>query len=369
MEEARFRSALDAVLAGVRQPVMHFQPIIDLKRGTVIGYEGLARFPGSPQLPPDRWFLGAQARGKRMLLEALVARLAMSHREALPPTTFLSVNVSPVFLLSRECDQLLQEIGDLSRIVLEITEGDRIHDYKAFRTRLDDVRNRNGHVAIDDTGSGYASLKHVMELRPQFVKVDRFFVENCHAEPAKSAFIHMIGETADRMDAWLIAEGIENELEMEELIRRGVPLGQGFYLGRPDVKMLSLAEATRQSILLRAQPAEESGLWQHLESAPLCESLTEAQTRVTATPQMVAVVTDSFQRPLHLVENHPLVGMRSLPHVMRVQVASSVAEVLRRAMGRPLAQRFDPVVVIGEHGEFHGLLRMDHLALAPLAVN
>ena len=367
MEEARFRSALDAVLAGVRLPVMHFQPIVDLKRGTVVGYEGLARFPGPPpQLPPDRWFLGAQARGKRMLLEALVARLAIRSREQLPPDTFLSVNVSPVFLLSRECNLLLQEIGDLSRIVLEITEGDRIHDYKAFRMRLDDVRNRGGNVAIDDTGSGYASLKHVMELRPQFVKLDRFFVENCHAEPAKSAFIHMIGETADRMDAWLVAEGIENELEMEELMRHGVPLGQGYYLGRPDPAMLPLAEVIRESIMMHVQPNSGPGLWQHLESAPLCETVAEAELHVTAAPQMVAVVVDTLQRPMRFVENHPLVGIRCMSEMMRVQVTSGVAEVLRRAMGRPLALRFDPLVVIGERGEFHGLLRIDHLAQAAL---
>ncbi len=369
MEEARFRAALDAVLAGSRPPEMHFQPIVDLRRGTVVGYEALARFAGPPQLPPDRWFLGAQARGKRMLLESLVMRLAVDCRARLPPDTFLSVNLSPVFLLSRECDALLHTFGDLSRIVLEITEGDRIHDYSAFRRRLDNVRNRGGSVAIDDTGSGYASLKHVMELRPQFVKLDRFFVENCHLEPAKSAFIHMIGETADRMDAWLVAEGIENELELQELMRQGVPLGQGYYLGRPEAEMHPLDEDLRQSVVARAKPNLTSGLWPQLESVLFCSTVAEAELSVGDEKRSsAAVVVDVDGRPLMLVEKHPLVGVRSLPDAMKVQVASGIPEVLRRAMGRPLAQRFDPIVVIGERGECHGILRIDHLAQAALTL-
>jgi EAL domain-containing protein (putative c-di-GMP-specific phosphodiesterase class I) len=367
MEEVRFRSALDAVLAGSRLPVMHYQPIVDLRRATIVGYEALARFPGPPNLPPDRWFLGAQARGKRNLLESLVMRLAVSGRELLPPDMFLSVNLSPVFLLSRECDALLVEFGDLSRIVLEITEGDRIHDYSAFRTRLDNIRNRGGSVAIDDTGSGYASLKHVMELRPQFVKLDRFFVEGCHAEPAKGALIHMIGETADRMDAWLVAEGIETELELHELMRHGVPLGQGYYLGRPSAEMLPLTEETRKAILARSLPAQGQGLWPHIESAQLFCTRQEAERSVDqANHNATAVVVDTDQRPVLVIERHPLLGTRALPEMMRVQVASGVAEVLRRAMARPLAMRFDPVVVIGERGQFHGMLRIDYLAQAAL---
>jgi len=194
MSELRFRSALDAVLAGTALPLMHFQPIVDLRRACVVGYEALVRFPAPPVLPPDEWFANAANRGKRVALERIVTALAMDSRGSLPPDTFLSVNMSPCFLASDECSTILDGQSDLSRLVIEITEDDRVRDYPSLRNRLDSIRDRGGSIAVDDTGSGYASLQQVMELRPQFVKLDRFFIENCHAEPAKSALIQMIGD-------------------------------------------------------------------------------------------------------------------------------------------------------------------------------
>jgi hypothetical protein len=179
----------------------------------------------------------------------------------------------------------------------------------------------------------------------------------------------MIGETADRMDAWLVAEGIENELELQELMRQGVPLGQGYYLGRPDPVMLPLTDQLHEALVARAKPNLAPGLWLHMESAVPCATLAEAEQAVgEGKPALAAVVVDVEHRPLLLVEHHPLVGTRPLPDAMRVQVASGVPEVLRRAMGRPLAQRFDPLLVIGERGEFQGILRIDHLAQAALTV-
>jgi EAL domain-containing protein (putative c-di-GMP-specific phosphodiesterase class I) len=371
MSDPRFRTALDAVLLGERLPVMHHQPIVDLRRGAVVGYEALARFPGQPQLPPDEWFRSAGTRGKRHQLERMVARLAIESRDLLPQDTFLTVNVSPLFLMSDDCNRLFAEIGDLSRIVLEVTEGDRVDDYTLLRKRLDCVRKRGGNIAVDDTGSGYASLKHVMELRPQFVKLDRFFISGCQSEPAKAAMIHMLGEAADRMDAWLVAEGIEEEPELFELMRQGVPLGQGYLLGRPAPEMQPLAGSLAASIRKRssAAPANNS-LVHHLESALLFDSLLDAQETLRRSPQAsCAVVVDEHTRPLHLVEYHPLMGVRTVPAPMRVQVESSLVEVLRRAMSRTVSQRFDPVVTINGRGTYQGVLRIDRLTQAMLSVN
>ncbi len=82
-------------------------------------------------------------------------------------------------------------------------------------------------AAVDDAGSGYSSLQHIMEMRPNFIKLDRNFITNCDSDPAKSVLIEMLGKAANRLDAWIIAEGIETKEELAELIRLGVPLVQG----------------------------------------------------------------------------------------------------------------------------------------------
>ena len=362
MAEVRFRTALDAVLSGSTQPRMHFQAIADLRRGRVVGYEALVRFPAPPALPPDEWFANAATRGKRMPLEAIVATLALQARGSLPPDTFLSINMSPFFLASDDCAALLEVEGDLSRLVIEITEDDRVRDYSTLRNRLDRIRDAGGSIAVDDTGSGYASLQHVMELRPQFVKLDRFFIEGCHAEPAKSALIRMIGEAADRMDAWLVAEGIETESELFEVTRNTVPLGQGYYLGRPAPKMMPLSPEAAASLRAASGWATSEGLHHCMESALPCHTLAEAEAIVcSSTNDLTAVVVDEWERPLQIVECHALLGVRTLPAAMRVQVLSSPADVLRRALSRPQPLRFDPIAAIGERGELQGIVRIDRL--------
>jgi EAL domain-containing protein (putative c-di-GMP-specific phosphodiesterase class I) len=369
MPEARFRTALDSVLNGETQAVLHYQPIVDLRRGRVVGYEALSRFPSPPPLSPEEWFRSAQVRGKRLQLEERMCRMALEGRDLLPPDTFLTINVSPLFLLSEEWDNLLTDVRDLSRIVLEVTEGERVLDYELFRSRLERVRNAGGHIAVDDTGSGYASLKHVMELRPQFVKLDRFFIGGCEADPAKSALISMIGEAADRMDAWMVAEGVETQPELFELIRHRVPLAQGYYLGRPSPNMLPLRKDTGTLIRERSEEMPYiPGLHPHLELVKVYADL-ESAAKGVMSGNTTGVVVDSYGRPMHLVEMHPLAGCRTLHEPMRVQVSSTVSEVLRRALSRPASHRFDPLVAISEKGDFLGVVRVDHLTNAIISRN
>ena len=246
--------------------------------------------------------------------------------------------------------------------MIEITEDDRVRDYAALRYRLDSIRDRGGSIAVDDTGSGYASLQHVMELRPQFVKLDRFFIEDCHAEPAKSAMIRMIGEAADRIDAWLVAEGIETESELHEVLRHAVPLGQGYYLGRPAPQLLPMTPEAAASLQAASGWSTSEGMHHCMETALLCHTLTEAEAAVrNSVHDLIAVVVDEWERPLQMVECHALLGVRTLPVVMRAQVLSNPPDVLRRALSRPQPLRFDPIVAIGERGELQGIVRVDRL--------
>lgn len=354
---------LHAVLAGAVPVDLHYQPIVDLARGTVIGYEALARFPGSCGMTPDKWFHIAAQSDLRLELEHVTVSAALRATRLLPPNCFLSLNVGPAFLLSDDWDDLLASRSHLGGVIVEITEDESITDYRRIRAKLEAIRRLGGFVAIDDAGAGYASLKHVMELAPNFIKLDRAFVTNCHRDRARAALIEMVGRTASQLDAWIIAEGVETAHELDELLRLEVPLAQGYYLARPSPEILALPLA--QSRMIRARSHALSAA--HSLSR-IIEPVGTFQNRGVAMevlsdptgPDLVMII-DRWQRPAEIVERHPLLGLRTLPLFMKVQRDSDLAEVLVRALTREAPLRFDPIAAIDEFGHFHGLLRVDRL--------
>ncbi len=212
---------------------MDFQPIIDTARGTVVGYESLARFSGPPHATPDRWFAVARAAGVGAELEARALRTALDARSALPPNCFLSVNVGPDALLAAPVAAVFAAAGDLRGVVVEITEQAAVTCYDALITAIAPVRAAGALLAVDDAGAGFASLKHITVLRPDFVKVDRDLVAGIDTDETKAAVVEALGMFTSRLDAWLIAEGVETTAELDRLLSLRVPLVQGYGLGRP----------------------------------------------------------------------------------------------------------------------------------------
>ncbi len=207
-----------------------YQPIVALATGELAGYEGLSRFPGHPERTPLSWFPQAQRCGLGPELEARAARAILDH-PARPPATFLTVNVSPSCLSSPEVQAVLPD--DLTGLVIEITEQERVLDEAALKTALDDVRARGGRVAVDDAGAGYAGLRQVMDIRPDIIKLDRTLVADCHKDAAKGAMIESFVHFARRTGATVCAEGVENAEELRALADLDVTYGQGFVLARP----------------------------------------------------------------------------------------------------------------------------------------
>ncbi|MDE1161879.1 MAG: EAL domain-containing protein [Acidobacteriaceae bacterium] len=355
---------MDLILSGAWRVDTVLQPIIDLQRGTTTGYEALARFPKETGMSPDRVLRAAEQLGCREALELLLVRGALSLREQLPENCFLSINVSPTFMLSEAWGKAVYDTGGLDRVVIEITEEHVIEDYSAIRREIHSVRQIGGTIAIDDTGAGYASLKHIMELRPDFIKLDRLFVNGCHLDPAKRQMIELLGDTADRLDSWVVAEGIETEGELREIVRLGIPLGQGYFLGRPSPQMNAL---TPECVaLLRSQKKVAlagASLAQYAEACETATSLTLAHGLLLKEEAFsVIVVLDNWSRPVDMVERHALVGLRSLQGLTRVQASSTASEVLTRMLNRSASERFDPVAVVDERGLFQGILRVERLA-------
>jgi EAL domain-containing protein (putative c-di-GMP-specific phosphodiesterase class I)/CheY-like chemotaxis protein len=209
--------------------VPFFQPIVDLSRDDAVGHEVLTRFDDGTA--PERRFSEAVALGMGVEMEHATIATALEVATDLPDGTWLSINVSPTLLLG---DPRLGELlADSQRpIVLELTEHDRIVDYPAVRQAVEglgpDVR-----LSVDDAGSGYACLHHVLALEPDFVKLDRRWVHGIERDPARQALVAGLAYFARQTDSTLIAEGIEDPAELATLTELDVTLGQGFLLGRP----------------------------------------------------------------------------------------------------------------------------------------
>lgn len=202
---------------------------------------------GAPPSPAS-WFAAAAEHGMSATLEAEVVRRALAAGRELPRDCFLSLNVSPEAVLSPELAEIFAAAGDLSRVVLEVTEQTKVADYGALEAALRPVRAAGALVAVDDTGAGYASLRHVLALSPDFVKLDRSLVANLHREPRRAAAVSAIGALAAELDAAVVAEAREHGAELASLARLDVPLAQGYLLGRPGPQMSHLTPALVRTI-------------------------------------------------------------------------------------------------------------------------
>jgi len=226
--DADLRAEIDRLIAR-RAFAPVFQPIVRLVTGEPIAYEALTRFEDGS--PPERRFADADAIGLGIELELATLRAAVESAAMLPADPFLSVNVSPR-LVSGE-GGLNELLALASRpMVLEITEREPIEDYAAFRQA---VAGRDLAVgwAVDDAGAGYASLRHIIELRPDYVKLDRGLVSGINNDPIRQALVAGMFHFAASIGVRIIAEGIETEAERLTVQGLGVELGQGYLFGRP----------------------------------------------------------------------------------------------------------------------------------------
>ena len=209
-----------------------YQPIVELLRGAVVGFEALSRFVSEPPRPPDEWFAEAAAAGLGVELELHALRAALGGLQRMPEGTYLSVNVSPPTAMSQGLFDVL-EASACGRIVLEVTEHVGVEDYAALSGCLERLRARGFRVAIDDAGAGYASLRHILNMRPDIIKLDVGLTRGIDTDPARQALALALVSFREEIGAVLVAEGIETQREVDTLVRLGLRHGQGYHLGRP----------------------------------------------------------------------------------------------------------------------------------------
>ena len=223
-----------------------FQPIVDLGSRAVVAWEALSRFTDG--VLPNARLSEANAVGLGNELELALIERAFESVDPLDVSAALAVNVSARVVMGERLADLVGRGGPLT--VLEITEHEPIDDYARLRQAIEQLGDQV-RLSVDDAGAGFASLRHILELRPHFVKLDGDLVRGIDHDPARQAMVagmvHFAGET----DCTLIAEGVETEGQRRTLRRIGVGVGQGYLFGRP-VPAEELSRRRRVALSSRA---------------------------------------------------------------------------------------------------------------------
>jgi EAL domain-containing protein (putative c-di-GMP-specific phosphodiesterase class I)/DNA-binding NarL/FixJ family response regulator len=209
-----------------------FQPLVDLRSGAVIGVEALSRFEMRPRRSPDQWFAEAGTVGLRTELEIAAVRNAVTSAHGLPCELSLFVNLSPDTLCSPQLRSAIDG-AEIRSLVFELTEHAPVDDYRELLLNMDDLRAAGVRIAIDDVGAGFSSLRHVVRLRPDILKLDLALTKNVERDSVRAALVGTLLSFGREASALVVAEGIETQAQLRALQEIGVPIGQGFLLGRP----------------------------------------------------------------------------------------------------------------------------------------
>ncbi|HEU4708302.1 MAG TPA: EAL domain-containing protein, partial [Methylophilaceae bacterium] len=226
-----------------RQLSAIFQPIVNMQDASIIGYEGLIRGPSdSPLHSPLMLFQAARDCGQAVEIEYLSRAIVLNTFAKLGVQGKLFLNVNPDTLLmegwrSGETLRCIAASGLKSeQVVIELTENSSTLEYQVLREATQYYRAMGFQIAMDDLGEGFSSLRMWAEIRPDFVKIDKHFIQNIHLDPIKLQFVRSIQEIARNSGCHTIAEGIETHAELVAIHGLGVSYGQGYHLGHPQAR-------------------------------------------------------------------------------------------------------------------------------------
>jgi EAL domain-containing protein (putative c-di-GMP-specific phosphodiesterase class I) len=245
--EQQVRRVLDA-----NELSLVLQPIRSLRDNRILGFECLSRFAGPEGYSPDIWFAKAESVGLGLDLELRAVSRGLALLSRLPPRLYLTLNVAPATIASQALADMLCAV-DGRRVVLEITEHATVEDYDALKLALVKLRGAGVRLAVDDAGAGYASLRHILALQPDIIKLDISLTRNIHADPARNALASALVQFARHTACLILAEGVEDPRELKALQKLGISCGQGYHLGRPVPVEQALAMANLQEDLAPVQ--------------------------------------------------------------------------------------------------------------------
>ncbi|GHD55332.1 GGDEF domain-containing protein [Jeongeupia chitinilytica] len=233
------RADLEQIIAQGRLNAL-FQPIASMRDGEAFGYEGLVRGPSTSFLhSPINLFRVAEESGLLAQLDFACRRTVVAAfvRERLPGKLFL--NVCPATLIHPDFRpgatlEILRDVGlSPQRVVIELTETQPTHDYDLLKEALLHYREMGFRIAIDDLGEGFSGLRLWSELKPEYVKIDKYFIQGLTQDAQKRQFVRSIHHIALNTGTRVVAEGIETPDELDVVRRIGISLAQGYLIGRP----------------------------------------------------------------------------------------------------------------------------------------
>jgi EAL domain-containing protein (putative c-di-GMP-specific phosphodiesterase class I) len=231
--------------------------VVDLRAGRVQGVEALSRFELEPSRGPEFWFDAAWEAGLGLELELAALRAALRQTAFLPSDLYVAVNLSPQVAVSAPFRELLPSLP-ARLLVVEITEHAAVEDYEQLTELVRDLRKHGGRLAIDDVGAGFASLRHILRLDPDVIKLDVSLTRGVDDDRRRRALASGLVSFAAELGCSIVSEGIETEAELEALRSLGVRYGQGYFLCRPSpLRDLDLDRPAQFSPRLRSTPVEE----------------------------------------------------------------------------------------------------------------
>jgi len=231
--QVRYERILGLLEPGVTTPT--FQPILSLRTSNTAGYEALADFSTNPLANTEEVFREAHNVGLGVELELHCARLAVANFLPLLARTmgtYLAVNASPGLLYRPALLEVLSALP-ADRVVVEITEQRQFESYEHLREIVSLVHAGGMRVAVDDTGSGFAGLQRLVDVKPEIVKLDRGLISEIDTDAPRRAMVAALRHFADDMGISVVAEGVERQEQLDVLCDIGVDCGQGYLLGRP----------------------------------------------------------------------------------------------------------------------------------------
>jgi EAL domain-containing protein (putative c-di-GMP-specific phosphodiesterase class I)/GGDEF domain-containing protein len=311
-----------------------YQPIVHLRSGEIFGYEGLIRGPeGSALHSPARLFDAAHRAGRLPELEWLCCRKVIDgyFRLALRPRLFVNVSPQTVASAAQQNRDLVQALGhrgnSRERIVVELTEHEQVRDVEYFRRAMASLRQHGFGVALDDLGEGFSSLRLWSEIRPDFVKIDMYFVQGVHADPLKFQFLKSLQQIAENCGSALVAEGIEGRADLTVLRDLGVSYGQGYLIARPAATPITMVDASLRGMLDQRAIAvfpEMSTLAGRASTArrlllPVTPVAPESNNdevfaRFEAKPELAALPVVSEGAPRGLISRHRFIAGYARPY-------------------------------------------------------
>lgn len=281
-----------------------FQPIVDVSQGSVFGFEALMRGPErSPLRTPDALLEVAGASGRLVELErvALLGAIKAFGRLDLDGKLFVNASAPAIHGLVRdkgsELFRVAVEAGVApSRLILELTEHERVDDPSALQEALNVFIAQDVGLALDDFGDGRSSLRLWAQLQPEIVKLDKYFTRDIHRDARKVAVVRSMLMLSERFGSLLVAEGIESPAELAVLRDLGCRYAQGYLLGYPAAHPATTIKADVRAIFNSSKIAV-------LPSAPPRRASEETVHRLLIEAEPVAV-SDTVDDVRRVFSNH-----------------------------------------------------------------